>query len=322
MPQTQIEVFEDSPAARMELEAYLSGAIDETLPSGGWSARFGHWWDENPFAELHPARGWTLRQEGRLAGFLALIPMAYSVNGVQTPALAASTWVVDPACRNASLPMFMKLRQLGREVMIADTTPSPEVQALMDRAGWRAEKTVVRRYFSTLPGMAGGWPTLPHGLRVITDLGEVSALPRPFQRDDRIEKWITLDSLRWQLHSPMHRHRFLGLIDEKGTLTSFLVLADKPLRRIPAWFVMEAWTARETKSELHAMTGAWLGRRAKTDLPWRPFFSANEFEKDDSWTRAPALHSRRLAVCHYFQMPEALSAHPKHTVMAEGDLAL
>ena len=322
MPNTQIEVYEDTPPVRQELAEYLVTAIDDPLSEADWQRSFEHWWDENPFADLHAARGWTLRQDGHLAGFLALIPVAYAVNGQKTPALAASTWVMDPGCRNASLPMFMKLQRLGREVIIADTTPSPEVQALMDRSGWRSEKKVTRRYFPALRGLSRGWPAMPGGTRIVTNMTEVRRLARPFQHGNRIEKWVTPESLRWQLASPMHGHRFLGVIDDEGVLTSYVVLVDKPLRGIPAWLAMEAWTARETHEELHAMIGAWLKGRVKTGLPWKPLLSANAFSPDPTWVDTPALHARPLAVCHYFKVPEGLATLPKHTVMAEGDLAL
>lgn len=323
MPATAIELYHDDPAERRELAEYLVTVIADPLPVEGWLGRFAHWWDENPYAGLHEARGWVVRKEGRLAGFLALIPVGYSVKGKLTPGLAASTWVIDPECRNVSLPMFMKLRRLGQEILIADTTPSPEVQALMDRSGWRAERWVTRRFFSRGRVGRGKWPALAPGLRCVTSLDEVRSMAQPKVSADRLEKWRSVESLRWQLASPMHGHRFLGAVDAAGVLSSFLVLVKKSVRGVPAWAAMEAWTARDGTEELQAMTGAWLTDRAKLDLPWRPLFSAAEFASDEgTWSGAPALHSRKQAVCHFFSVPPELAELPKQTVMAEGDLGL
>ena len=322
MPATAIEDYHDDPTARRELAEYLVTAIADPLPVEGWLGRFAHWWDMNPFAGLHEARGWVVRKEGRLAGFLALIPVGYAVKGLLAPGLGASTWVIDPECRNVSLPMFMKLRRLGAETLIADTTPSPEVQALMDRVAWRSERWVTRRFFGVGRLARGKWPALKAGLRCVTGLDGVKSVARPFQRGDRIEKWVSLESLRWQLASPIHVHRFLGVVDEAGVLSSFVILVKKPVRGMPAWAAMEAWTSGETPEELHAMTGAWLSGEAKVDLPWRPLFSAAEFAPDDLWAGAPALHSRKQEVCHFFSEPSELAGIPKHTVMAEGDLGL
>lgn len=322
MPSTLIEDFEDGPAARRELGEYLVDAIDDPLSVDGWEKRFAYWWDENPAAELHPSRGWTLRENGRLAGFLALIPQGYSVKGELTPALAASTWVIDPSCRNASLPMFMRLQRLGRETLIADTTPSSEVQTLLKRSGWRAATQVRRRYYSAVPGLNAGWPRLKKGLRLTSDLSDVKSLPRAFQRDDRIEKWVTLNSLRWQLQSPTQPHRFLGVINAKGVLTSFIIMIEKPIRGVPAWSVIEAWSSHPEPEELHAMTGAWMSGSAQTDLPWRPLVSVAEFAPDGRWKGTPALHARNQTVCHFFVLPCTMTDIPKHTVMAEGDLTL
>jgi hypothetical protein len=85
---------------------------------------------------MAPRRGWTLRHEGKIVGFMALIPACYAFEGRATPSYIASTWRVDEPHRNRSLPMLMKLRPISATTLISDTTPIPEVQLLLKRSNW------------------------------------------------------------------------------------------------------------------------------------------------------------------------------------------
>jgi hypothetical protein len=136
MPACQIEDYQDTPQARAELIPWLVATEPRPLSAETWGKRLAHWWDQNPFASLRNERGWVLRHEGRIVGFMALIPACYAVNGRPVAALIASSWRIDEAHRNASLPMLMKLRRLAADTLIADTTPTPEVQTLLQRSDW------------------------------------------------------------------------------------------------------------------------------------------------------------------------------------------
>jgi hypothetical protein len=135
MPACQIEDYSDNAASRDELIPWLIASDPEPLSEAMWQRRLAHWWDENPFASLAPSRGWVLRHEGRIAGFMALIPAGYAAGGKLNAAYIASTWRVDKDHRNASLPMLMKLRRLAASALMADTTPTPDVQLMLQKSG-------------------------------------------------------------------------------------------------------------------------------------------------------------------------------------------
>ena len=125
----QIEAFQDSPAAREEVCCWLAKQAPDRANACDWQRRMNYWWDENPFSSASPERGWVLRHEGTLAGFMALIPAAYAVGGTFTPAMNASTWCVAETHRNASLPMLMKLRRLADTMPMADTCSASQVES-------------------------------------------------------------------------------------------------------------------------------------------------------------------------------------------------
>lgn len=324
MPACQIEDYQDDDTARAELTSWLVATDTHGLDEATWRRRLAHWWDENPFSPLCPRRGWRLRHGGRLVGFMGLIPVCYAMGGAPAPAYMASTWRVDEAHRNASLPMFMRLRQLGSQHLVVDSTPTPEVQELMRRCGWTA-CLEVRKDFLALgwPGKAlhgGRIPSLPTALRIICDPQQVKSLAHGGRGRNGLEKWVTPESVRWFVGSPMRQHIFVGVVDGEGCLSSHLVLTPTRVKGLPAWLAVDHFTVRPTCDELHALVGAVV--RGGVLPQGRVLLSLGAFPGDATWDGLPRLHSRAEQVCHYFLVPERLKGLRKQTVLAEGDWGL
>ncbi len=324
MPACQIEEYHDTPQARDELIPWLVATDPQPLSAEIWQRRLSHWWDQNPFATLRSERGWLLRHEGEICGFLGLIPSCYAVNGRPVPAFIASTWRVDEAHRNASLPMLMKFRRLSAETIIADTTPTPKVQALLQRNGWSCLTDIQRRFVPL--GVVQrilqrrSWPVLQPGLRITRDPSKVQSTATSCMSSAGIEKWITPEYLRWLAASPMRRHEFIGVINTSGCLSSYLFLTPKRIRGIPAWMEIDHFSVSSNSDELHALVGEIV--RNPSLLGSERLLSLAAFPGDLSWDSTPALHQRTEHVCHCFAIPAALQALSKHTVLAEGDWGL
>lgn len=326
----RVESYQDSPDNRVELASFLVACFAGSGPDeSGWLARFAYWWDANPFAQDTQHRGWSLRAAGRLVGFLGLIPTRYAWEGEALPALIATSWAVAEEHRNAALPMLMQLQRLSKDHLLLDTTPSEEVQKLLARLGWTGEKWVRRSWLpiglaADLTARVKGrpWPRLPAGKSVCTGLEQVKRLASPWQNSSRVEKWISLDSLKWYADSQSRTHLFAGVVDEEGTLTSFLWLSAERRRGIKIWFVLEAYSAADDESELTALIGAVA--RKKAGLPGSPasLLCLQSFDNDSRWGSLPTLFRDDAAVCHFHSLPPALSHAPKFTVMAEGDFGL
>ncbi len=324
MPACQIEDYHDAPSTREELVTWLAATDTDSMEREGWLRRLAHWWDENPFASLRNERGWVLRNEGQIVGFLGLIPTCYAVNGLPAPAFIASTWRIDEEHRNASLPMLMRFRRLSSENIVSDTTPTPRVRDLLERSGWHC-RTDIRRHFVPLGVFAtlcrcGEWPDLPSGRRLVLDAASVKSVAAACATSTGVEKWITPEYLRWFEASEMRRHQFVGLVDEADCLTSYLFLTPKRIRGIPAWMEIDHFTTVPGNDELYAMLGELVRRPAI--LGSRRLLSLAAFPGDSTWDGAPVLHQRREDVCHCFAIPDSLKSLPKHTVLAEGDWGL
>jgi hypothetical protein len=324
MPACQIEEYHDTPQARDELIPWLVRTDAQTLSAETWRRRLSHWWDENPFSTLCAERGWLLRYEGEIAGFLGLIPACYAVNAEPSPAYIASTWRVDEKHRNASLPMLIRLKKLADSKIIADTTPTPAVKELLQRSGWRCLTDIRRRFVPLgLPSRLLSfreWPSLPPGRFITRDPALVRGIATRRVSCAGVQKWITPDYLRWFATSPMRKHEFAGVIDDAGCLSSYLFLTSKRIRGIPAWMEIDHFTTEGTHDELHALVGEIVRQPAL--FGDQRMLSLASFPDDRSWEGCPALHERTEHVCHCFAIPGHLHSLAKLTVLAEGDWGL
>ncbi|MCX6853585.1 MAG: hypothetical protein NTV80_01620 [Verrucomicrobia bacterium] len=328
MPQTTIQDYQDTPALRGELLDFLNRTGKPPTETCTWEARLRHWWDENPHAQLHPLRGYILRHEERIVGYAGAIPTSHSIQGQRFPTVCATTLRVDPEHRKGAVQILLKMRALATEVIVTHTTAIPKLRETLAHMGARAEVQVKRFLFPTgrqasFLRMHDSWPQLGPHLRLTQNLDAVKSIAPLSRTQDKIEKWICPESLRWQMSTPMYAFNFMGAVDADGALHAFLILQNRPrtFRLLQAWDVVEAWTAHEHPDQIHALLGC-LVRRPSLLSPNLNWLTAATFPGDPTWTAAPHLISRKQTVCHYFMLPEALRDLPKHTVMAEGDLVL
>lgn len=329
MPATEVLPYEDSAEARAELAPFLSGVFQDGPDEARWLRRLAHWWDENPFCAPEDPRGWVLRCGGRLAGFLGVIPARYAAQGKAVAALCGTSWYIEEGHRNAALPMLMAYQRLSRERLLVETTPSPEVRALLERGHWLGERRL-RRVIQ--PCGAAGWisrwmlgerrSVLRPGRRVVTDVDEVRSLARPWQQEGRFEKWITPEYLRWYAASTMRRHLFAGVVDEAGCLTTFAWFTPRGRGPTSRLIGIESFSTEPDAEEWRALARVVARRGASWPGLCPRWLSFELFESDALGQALPGIPAGILPAFHYHKKPPALAWLPKHSVMAEGDFGL
>lgn len=324
MPQLKVSSYLDHPEARQELIAFLEAHWHPRCDNH-WQQRMRLWWDENPAARVNNERGRQVHLDGRMVAYGGAIPAQIAWQGEQLQAVYATTLCVDESVPKAASLVFLKQREIAKTRMLVHTTPNPRVQAALLKMGARCETSVTRHYF--LAGIAShlqrrhAWPSLPADKTLITDPAAVTSLVRPYQKAERIEKWITPEHLRWYCSLPSRKHHFLGLVDGAGVLSSYLLVTPTRIRGLRGWEVLEAFTTADDSTEAFALMGQLV--RTPDLLPGgAALITAATFAGDAVWDRAPAILRRAQQVCHFFLMTEPLRAAPKHSVMAEGDMGL
>jgi hypothetical protein len=302
----RLEVYADSPEARAELVRWLVATEGREVTEQWWQSRLKHWWDDNPWSALTSERGWVLRHEGRLVGFQGLIPAAYAVGGERRAAAISSTWRVDPHHRNHSLPMLMQLRKLGGTTLLADTTPTAEVQVMLKKTGWQACPQATQWF--VIPKWLREEP-LGAGRRITHDLNDVRRVLLPYTSTQTVEKWITPEYLRWYAASVTRKHHFVGVVDADGCLSSYLFLVPSSYR---SWTEVDHFTVHRG-GELQAMVSSLR----------EPYWvKIHSFPADQNWYATRSIYRRKITVCHHFLMPKSMQSLQKRTTLAEGDWGL
>lgn len=122
------------------LATFLSGSPEMAAPLDFWRGRFKVWWEGNPaFPAPGLERGWALRSEGKIAGFIGSVPSQILLGGKPAVAVNSTTWIVAPDRRGsmAALGLLTKQLEESKDRLLVNATPTPPVVAIIERLGYR-----------------------------------------------------------------------------------------------------------------------------------------------------------------------------------------
>lgn len=131
------EVSRVSEADYAALSEFLADfPDDETGNADAWLRRMRTWWDLNPAYEHAFSRGWLLRDQGEIVGFLGSIPWKFQLDGNETTVFGGTTWRVLPDYRGMSLALKRRQMDEQEDSLHFSTTPRAEVERLLKRLGY------------------------------------------------------------------------------------------------------------------------------------------------------------------------------------------
>jgi len=150
---------------RQELSGFLCAFPEEPREQDFWSDRLRSWWEGNPAFSEEVPRGWLLRDEGRIVGFLGNIPSRFQVGAQERIVWNATTWRVLPDYRAQSMALVFRQMAECRNALLFDTTPTENVvqilramrfEALRCGTGWASALVVNWRRVAEAK-----WPSIP-----------------------------------------------------------------------------------------------------------------------------------------------------------------
>ena len=119
------------------LSTFLAGfPDDESGDAGAWMRRMQTWWDLNPAFDDGVTRGWLLREQGEIVGFLGAIPWKFQLGGQETTVFAGTTWRVLPQYRGMSFALKRRQMDEQGDALHFSTTPRAEVERLLKLLGY------------------------------------------------------------------------------------------------------------------------------------------------------------------------------------------
>ena len=89
----------------------------------------------------HFTRGWLLREQDEIVGFLGAIPWKFQLGGHETTVFAGTTWRVLPEYRGMSIALKRQQMEEHGDVLHLSTTPRAEVERLLKLLGYEPMRT-------------------------------------------------------------------------------------------------------------------------------------------------------------------------------------
>jgi hypothetical protein len=125
------------PQDYADLAMFLSSFPGLAAARGFWDSRFSLWWEANPAFGPAVERGWLLRDQGRVVGFLGNVPSLFQLDGEPVTAYNASTWMVLPEYRGRSLELLLRQLAAARQTVLFNGTPTEAVARLIPGLGFK-----------------------------------------------------------------------------------------------------------------------------------------------------------------------------------------
>lgn len=125
------ELLVVTPLDYPELASFLAGFYPESESQSFWLNNFHFWWEDNPAFSNDLERGWLLREEGRIVGFLGSIPTCFQLGGQTMTVFNSTTWRVLPEARHQSMNLLSRLLSAARQSILFNTTPNKEVVQIL-----------------------------------------------------------------------------------------------------------------------------------------------------------------------------------------------
>jgi hypothetical protein len=115
------------PRDYIEIAEFLSQYEGWSETAEFWLDEFHVWWDENPFLSDGMERGWILREEQKVVGFIGVTPSPFQLFGVETIVFNGTAGYVLPKYRNQSLQLFTKFISYAKDSILFNSQPSDKV---------------------------------------------------------------------------------------------------------------------------------------------------------------------------------------------------
>jgi hypothetical protein len=112
-----------------EIADYLAKRSSNRLPNF-YLDFFNFWWDNNPAFSEDMERGWVLKSDEGIKGFIGVIPTFFQIGGEEKIIFNETHWFVSKDSRKYSVDLLYRRLRVSRDSISFSTTGSPRTSAI------------------------------------------------------------------------------------------------------------------------------------------------------------------------------------------------
>ena len=151
MMSNKIKIVKITKEDYESLVEYLANFLDDDRESEFWRDRLYHWWDNNPYFKEDDNRGWALKKNEDIVGFLGNIPMPFYITKNEIVANTMTNWKVAENYRSKSINLIYELIAASRDTLLCNSTSNENVAKILDLFRFEKKQFYKKKmYFSVI----------------------------------------------------------------------------------------------------------------------------------------------------------------------------
>lgn len=332
-----IEPVTSDTTQREGLIRFLSGFENDTEGQDVWRSRLSFWWEENPFYAEGLPRGWVLRTEKEIVGFLGVIITDYIYEGRTYKALNATTWRVFKAHRAQSMSLFLEFYKYKNNYILFDTTPNDTVAKVLQFCEFKVNSRVLNMFFPLKRRSRGNifdmsidllhnayHLLLPNGeCRVVNIEESVKLQEVPDRYREFLVKNKNYEYLRWFCRKNPSR-RLIGCFNKNNELSSFAVIERALIKNRDVLRIIDYFIGDDDGKEILSIVNYICSNsHIFTDGDHLRFLILTTFLNNEIIIKkAFFLFSKKGSARLYYTLPDELKESRVLNYISDGDFAL
>ena len=129
-----IKLYTVLPRDYDELATFLS--INFSTRKEIYLDYFKFWWEDNPAYSEEFERGWVLKNNNEIKGFLGAIRTYFQIGGEERLVINATSWCVAEEFRSKSMVLGYAIMKASKNSILFNTSGSPRVTRMSQAAGF------------------------------------------------------------------------------------------------------------------------------------------------------------------------------------------
>jgi len=322
---------------RKNIVNFIVNFEDEKHDVNFWQKRTAMWWEDNPFYDENLPRGWILKAQEGIVGFLGVIVTDYLYGDKRYKALNITTWRVLKEYRNQSMRLFHRFYSYkDRHILFNTTSDNKAVQRIFQAFGFKANTKISNFIFPIRCNLSLNISNialfflqrlysllLPRAdCRAISGGGGVKLIKMP----DKYKKFLIKNKdgnyLSWYSSSPLSK-KIVGYFNDNNELSSFVTI-EEAMARFKSLRIIDYFIGDDSGKEILSIINYICNNPCIISNAYNyRFLILSIFSGNEITIKRPFfIPNKKSHAKHYYSLPEELKDARILNYLAEGDVAM